>query len=81
MMLVHGKQDPVINFNDHREAVKQWTCLHNLNPDQPTKRYRDQSQPNYEISVYGSSVMAVAAEGVTHSNPAKVDMTCTFFGI
>ncbi|SPO31158.1 related to acetylxylan esterase [Ustilago trichophora] len=81
MMLVHGKQDQVISFNDHREAVKQWTSLHNLNPDQPTKKYKLDSQPNYEVSMYGSSVMAIAADGVTHDNPAKVDLTCQFFGL
>ncbi len=27
MMLVHGNKDAVINFNDHREAVKQWTTV------------------------------------------------------
>lgn len=81
MMLVHGKQDQVINFNDHKEAVKLWTSLHNLNPDKPTKQYKDPKQPNYEYSVYGSAVLAIAADGVTHDNPAKVDETCDFFGL
>lgn len=72
MMLVHGDQDAVINFNNHREAVKQWCGLHDLNPETPDKKYPLPSQPNYEISVYGSSaVMAISAGHVTHNNPAK----------
>ncbi|EST08901.1 Esterase, PHB depolymerase [Kalmanozyma brasiliensis GHG001] len=81
MMLVHGNRDQVINFNDHREATKQWCTLHNLDPESPTKKYALPSQPNYEVSVYGSSVMAITADGVTHDNPAKVDETCQFWGL
>lgn len=58
-----------------------WCNLHNLDPETPTKKYKLPSQPNYEVSLYGSSVMAVAADGVTHDNPAKVDVTCGFWGL
>lgn len=82
MMLVHGDQDAVINFNNHREAVKQWCGLHDLNPETPDKKYPLPSQPNYEISVYGSSaVMAISAGHVTHDNPAKVDLTIQFYNL
>ncbi|KAJ1599405.1 hypothetical protein NDA14_001002 [Ustilago hordei] len=81
MMLVHGKNDEVIGFNQHTEAVKQWCGLHNLDPSRPTKVYKLPDAPNYVVSVYGSDVMAIAADGVTHDNPAKVDMTAQFFGL
>lgn len=81
MMLVHGTADATINFKDHGEAVKQWTYLHHLNADNPSKKYTLPSQSNYEVSEYGSSVLAIAANGVTHDNPAKLDLTYQFFGI
>ncbi|SOV03511.1 related to acetylxylan esterase [Ustilago sp. UG-2017a] len=81
MMLVHGKNDQVIGFNQHTEAVKQWCGLHNLDPSRPTKVYKLPDAPNYVVSVYGSDVIAIAADGVTHDNPAKVDLTAQFFGL
>ncbi|GAC94828.1 carbohydrate esterase [Pseudozyma hubeiensis SY62] len=82
MMLVHGRQDQVINFNDHREAVKQWCGLHDLNPDQPSKKNTLPGESNYEVSVYGpNQVLAISAQGVTHQNPLKIDLTMQFFGI
>lgn len=81
MVLVHGKADPVINFNDHLESVKQWCGLHNLDPSQPTKVYKLPNAPNHEVSVYGSDVMAIAVDGVGHDPPCQVDLTSQFFGL
>ncbi|KAJ9475059.1 Carboxylic ester hydrolase [Pseudozyma hubeiensis] len=81
MMLVHGDADQTINFNNHGEAIKQWTGMHGLNPDQPSKTYALASDSRYLVSEYGSSVMAVRAKDFTHDNPAKVSLTLQFFGI
>ena len=82
MMLVHGTADATISFNDLREAVKQWTGLHGLDANKPTKTETLPNESNYQVTYYGgNTVMAIAAGGVTHDNPAKVDLTCQFFGI
>ncbi|SJX64757.1 related to acetylxylan esterase [Sporisorium reilianum f. sp. reilianum] len=82
MLLVHGDQDAIINFNDHREATKQWCGLHGFDADTPTQKKPLNTLPNYEMSKYGSAaVTAISAKGVTHDNPAKADLTCEFFGI
>ncbi|KAJ1017856.1 hypothetical protein NDA16_005172 [Ustilago loliicola] len=81
MMLVHGKADPIINFDDHLEAIKQWCGLHNLNPSNPSKVYKLPDALNHEVFVYGSDVMAIAADGVGHDPPCQVDLTTQFFGL
>ncbi|CDR99885.1 hypothetical protein [Sporisorium scitamineum] len=81
MMLVHGTNDPILHYNDHREATKQWCGLHGFDPENPTKKEVLPSLPNYEASSYGSAVVAITAKGVTHDNPAKADLACNFFGL
>jgi acetylxylan esterase len=80
MQIWHGTADEVLNFQNFKEEVKQWTSVLGLNStasvattDTPLKgwtRYR-----------YGSSFEAYEAKGVSHDIPNQADPVMEFFDL
>jgi poly(hydroxyalkanoate) depolymerase family esterase len=85
MQIWHGTQDPVINYANFNEEIKQWTNVLGVSQ---TPVLSDRPRSNWARTRYGSSglqapVEAISVENVGHSLPMSgmAALAITFFGL
>lgn len=80
LILYHGTADTTLNFNNHREAIKQWTNVFNY-PSNPVQTLNNNPVNGWTKSIYGDNFVAVTANGVTHNLPLQENDVIAFFGL
>lgn len=82
VQLFHGTEDEVLNYTNHREAVKQWASVLGL-PATPTTSTPDTPMPGWTKDSYGPHgwLEAYSAAGVSHNIPNQEAVVMDFFDL
>jgi acetylxylan esterase len=68
----HGTSDEIINYNNHLEAIKQWTNVFGYSST-PSSTVQNSPVGGWTRSIYGPNFHAISAQGVVHNIPVQAD--------
>lgn len=80
MQTWHGTADTVVNVQNLKEQVKQWTNVHNVS-ETPSATVQNYAQSGWTRTDYGANVMAISAPGVGHGIPYQGAQVKAWFGL
>lgn len=80
LQIWHGTNDETLNYNNHREAIKQWTNVFGYS-ETPQQVVQNFPVSGWTKSVYGPNFEAISAQGVPHNIPIKETEVIKFFGL
>ncbi|KAG6831770.1 hypothetical protein H0H92_007922 [Tricholoma furcatifolium] len=80
MQLWHGTEDEIIDYNNFREGIKQWTNMFELSITPAFSRYND-PLPGWTRSVYNDDFEAISAAGVPHDIKLQEIQVLEWFGL
>ncbi|PWN52958.1 acetyl xylan esterase [Violaceomyces palustris] len=81
MQLFHGTADDVLLYQDHLEAVKQWSDVLQVDLETPTSVRDNWPSQGLTTTEYGNELVRVVGNGIGHNFPANMTLTLDFFGI
>ncbi|KAG6865377.1 hypothetical protein C0991_003154 [Blastosporella zonata] len=65
MQLWHGTEDEIIDYNNFKEGIKQWTNVFDISPTRTTAQYNS-PLPGWTRSIYSQKFETISAIGVPH---------------
>jgi acetylxylan esterase len=81
VQLWHGSNDEVLNVQNFKEEIKQWTDVHGVSQT-PTSTEPDTPQTGWTRTRYGNGqVEAVLEQGQPHNLQVIADEAIRFFGL
>ncbi|CAA7260746.1 unnamed protein product [Cyclocybe aegerita] len=76
----HGTNDETLNYNNHNEAIKQWTNVFGYST--PAQTTQSNSPLNgWTRSTFGPNFQAISAQGVPHNIPVQPNDVLSWFGL
>jgi len=80
MAIYHGTNDETLNYNNFKEAVKQWTNVFGYSESSP-QVLQNNPVSGWTKSVYGPKFMAISAQGVSHNIAVQANDVIAYFGL